>query len=165
MDGYAEDVLDLMNHLDIRRAAVCGLSMGGYVAFAILRKAADRVSGLVLANTRSTADSAEARAGRDRMLQLLRTEGPRALAANMIPKLLGERTRREQPDLMDAVERLIDSNHSEGLASAIVALKERPDSTPQLQTIACPATIIYGDEDAIIPRADAEAMHQAIRGA
>ena len=67
MDAYAGDVLALMAHLEIDRAVIGGLSMGGYVAMAIARKAPQRVAGLVLANTRAGADSAEGLAARDQI--------------------------------------------------------------------------------------------------
>lgn len=164
MAMYAEDVLALMSHLGIARAVVGGLSMGGYVAFEIMRMAPSRISGLVLANTRATADTAEGRSARDRMLGLVRKDGPAGIAREMLPKLLGATSRREQPDLEDAVRRLIEANSADAIAQAIVAMKNRPDSTPLLSSITCPTLIIAGDEDAIISRAEAEAMQRAIAG-
>jgi len=165
MDDYAADVLALMSHLEIDRAVVAGSSMGGYVAFAMLRRAAARVRGLILVGTRAGADTDEARAGRDRMLDLVGREGVGAIAREMVPKLLGATTRREQPDLADALARLIETNSAGAVAAAIRALKARPDSRPLLPAIQCPTVIVAGDEDAIIPRAEAEAMHAAIPGA
>jgi pimeloyl-ACP methyl ester carboxylesterase len=164
MDDYAADVLALMSHLEIDRAVVAGSSMGGYVAFAILRRAAARVSGLVLVGTRAGADTDEGRAGRDRMLDLLGREGVGAIAREMVPKLLGATTRREQPDLAETLGRMIEMNSAGAIAAAIRALKARPDSRPLLPAIQCPTVIVAGDEDAIIPRADADAMHAAIPG-
>jgi pimeloyl-ACP methyl ester carboxylesterase len=164
MEGYATDVLALMDHLDIQRAVVAGLSMGGYVAFAMLRLAAARVAGLVLANTRASTDSAEGRASRDRLIALVRQDGPVAIAREMLPKLLGETTRREQPDLVEAIDRLIRMNSADGLAAALAAMRDRPDSTSLLPTIACPTTIITGDEDTAVPAAESEAMHRLIPG-
>lgn len=162
MDDYAADVLALMTHLEIERAVVAGVSMGGYVAFAMLRQAPARISGLVLANTRATADSPEARSARDRTATLIEREGPGALAREMVPKLLGETTRREQPDLADVVGHLIEMNSRDALVAAVRALKERPDSSPMLSSVACPTTIVAGEEDTIIPMADVEAMKGAI---
>lgn len=164
VDRYAADVLALMDHLEIRRAVVGGLSMGGYVAFGMVRQAPARVAGLVLANTRASADTAEARANRDRQIDLVRREGPDAVARALLPKLLGETTWRDQPDLAEAVGRMIRANTSEAIAAALGALRDRPDSTPLLGSIGCPTLVIAGDEDAIIPRAEAEAMHAAIPG-
>jgi 3-oxoadipate enol-lactonase len=162
IDDYAQDVLALAAHLELDRFVVCGLSMGGYVAFALHRLAPSRVSGLILSNTRAAADSAEARAGRDRMIALARQDGPEAIAREMVPRLLGDTTRREQPDLADAVRRLIVVNSADGIATALGALKTRPDSTAGLAAIACPTHVITGDEDAIIPVSEAEAMHRGI---
>jgi len=165
IDDYADDVLALMMHLDIERAAVCGVSMGGYVAFGMMRRAASRVTALVLSNTRAIPDGDDARAGRDRLIDLVRSEGPGAVADAMIPRLLGETTRRAQPDLIDALRRLIVVNSVEGIAAALGALKTRPDSTPLLASIACPVLVIAGDEDAIIPVSEADTMARAIAGA
>jgi pimeloyl-ACP methyl ester carboxylesterase len=164
MDTYAADVLELMSHLAIGRAVVAGLSMGGYVAFAMLRTSPERVAGMVLADTRPNADTADARSARDEMLRLVADSGPSAVARAMVPKLLGETTKREQPDLVDAVTRLIEANSSAGIADAIRALRDRPDSTGLLSGIACPTTVICGDEDTVTPPAVSEAMHRAIPG-
>jgi pimeloyl-ACP methyl ester carboxylesterase len=165
MDTYAADVLALMTHLDIDRAVIGGVSLGGYVAFAMVRQAPQRVAGLVLANTRATPDSAEGRAARDRTVALVEREGPTALAREMVPKLLGATTRSEQPDLVDVVTHLIEMNPPEALVAALRALRDRPDSTPLLPSIACSTTIVVGEEDTIIPMADVEAMKAAIPNA
>jgi len=164
MDGYASDVLALMTHLEIERAVVGGLSMGGYVAFAMMRRAPARVGGLLLANTRAGADSPEGRANRDRLIALVVREGPAAIAREMVPKLLGATTQREQPDLVDAIDRMIRMNSSEAVVAALAAMRDRPDSTPLLPAITCPTTIVTGDEDTIIAPSESAAMHALIPG-
>jgi pimeloyl-ACP methyl ester carboxylesterase len=165
MDVYAADVLELMVHLEMPSAVVAGLSMGGYVALALARRAPERLDGLVLADTRATADSADGRAARDRMLQILDRDGPAGIAREMLPKLTGATSQRDQPDLQDAIRQIIVGHAPAGLAAAIGAMKTRPDSTPALPAIACPTTIVCGVEDAITPPAEAEAMQRAIPGA
>ena len=165
METHAADVLSLMSHLEIERAVIGGLSMGGYVALALGRRAPARVGGLVLANTRATADSVEGLAARDRMIALAGREGPAGVAREMLPKLLGETTRRDQPELAGVLRQLIERNSSAGIISAIRAMKGRTDSTPVLRAIACPTLIVAGAEDAVIPDAESETLHQAIPGA
>lgn len=165
IDDCASDVLALMSHLEIDRAAVGGLSMGGYVALALMRQAPERVDRLVLANTRAGADSPEGRAARDRMIDLVRREGPSAVAREMLPKLLGETTKREQPDLVGVVRGLAEANAADGLAAAIHAMKTRPDSTPMLGSIRCPTLVITSDEDTLILPSECEKMAAAIPGA
>lgn len=164
IDDYADDVLALFAHLDIDRAVVAGLSMGGYVALSLVARAPARLAGLVLANTRATADSADARAGRDRMIAIAGKEGSGAIAREMLPKLLGATTAREQPDLVEVVDRMIRLNTPERIATALRALRDRPDRTALLPSIACPTVIVAGAEDAVIPAAEAELMHRAIPG-
>lgn len=165
VDTHARDVLALMTHLDIDRAVVAGLSMGGYIAFALLRAAPERLSGLVLANTRATPDSAEALEGRDRMIALARSQGPAAIAREMVPKLLGETSRREQPDLAQVVTTLIERNTVDAMVSALQAMKTRPDSTPLLASIACPTLVVAGGEDVLVTRSEMDRMQRAIPGA
>ncbi len=165
MDDYAEDVAILMSHLDIERFAVCGLSMGGYAALALMRRIPERIVGLMLADTRAGADSVEGRAGRDAMRQLLRDEGAAGVATAMSSKLLGETTRKEQPDLADALRVMITMNTPDAIDAAILALKDRPDATPQLAGIRCPTLVVCGEEDTITPVAESEALVSAIPGA
>lgn len=162
MARYADDVLELMSHLGVDRAAIAGLSMGGYVALALLRTAASRVTALVLADTRATADTNEGRAGRDRMIAMVEREGMAGLARDMMPKLLGPTSRRERPEVVDTVERLIAPNTVSGVRAALLAMKARPDSMPLLPTIGCPTLILCGDEDTLTPPAESEFMHRAM---
>jgi 3-oxoadipate enol-lactonase len=165
MDDYAGDVIDLLDALHIKAAVVGGLSMGGYVAFALLRHAARYVQGLILADTRPQADTPEAVAGRTRLLQVVRDKGASAVADEMLPRLLGETTRASRPDVVERVRALVLANSADAIAGAIRALMSRPDSTPLLSTIHVPTLIIVGDEDTVTPRPLAEEMQRAIAGA
>jgi pimeloyl-ACP methyl ester carboxylesterase len=162
MDAFADDVVMLLDRLAIDRATIGGLSMGGYITFALLRKTPERFIGVVLANTRAQADTPDGREGRVKMRQLVVDRGVGAVADQMMPKLLGETSRRERPELERHVRRLIEGNAPAGVAAAIEAMMQRPDSTPLLQRIGRPTLIIAGAEDTLIPRADAEVMHNAI---
>ncbi len=162
MDGQAERVLELMDHLGIDRAAIGGVSMGGYVTLAIARKAMTRTTALVLADTRATPDTEDGRAARDRMIAMVERDGMAGLAAEMMPKLVGPTSRRERPDVAPSVEALIAANTVAGIRAAILALKTRPDSRPLLPTISCPTLILCGEEDEPTPPAESEAMHAAI---
>jgi pimeloyl-ACP methyl ester carboxylesterase len=164
VDDYAADVFDLLDTLHIEEAVIGGLSMGGYVAFALFRHAARYFQGLILADTRSPADSAEAVEGRKRLLGVLRDNGPAAVADEMVPKLLGETTRRENPTLVEAVRSLALSNSSTAIAGAITALMTRPDSTPLLGSIHCPTLIVVGEEDTLTPPAMSRDLQRGIAG-
>lgn len=164
VDDYAGDVIDLLDALHIHEAVVGGLSMGGYIAFAMLRHAARYVHGLILADTKAQADTPEGVEGRKRMIELVGVQGPTAVAEEMIPKLLGETTRRIRPDIVDQVRALAISSSAGAIAGALRALMTRPDSTPLLSTIHVPTLIVVGEEDTVTPRAAAEEMHRGIAG-
>jgi pimeloyl-ACP methyl ester carboxylesterase len=164
MDDYAGDVIDLLDALHVEEAIIGGLSLGGYVAFAILRRAPRYARGLILADTRSQADTPEGVEGRKRMLQLLAAEGPSAVVDEMMPKLLGASTRAGQPAITERVRTVALSNPPEAIEGALRALMARPDSTPLLSAIHCPTLIVVGEEDTITPPALSEELHRAIAG-
>ena len=165
IDDYAHAVLAFMDELRIDNAVLGGVSMGGYVSFALWRRARLRWRGLVLADTRAGADSEQARAGRQKMLELVKAQGSRGVADEMAPKLLGETTRSRQPQLVDHVRRLIERQTGEGIAAAIVRLRDRPDSTPLLDEIPVPALVVVGEEDSVTPPPESELMHARLEDA
>jgi pimeloyl-ACP methyl ester carboxylesterase len=164
MDDYAGDVIDLLDGLHVHEAVIAGLSLGGYVAFAIFRHAHRYFRGLVLADTRAEADTPEGVEGRRTALALLHERGPRAIADDVIPKLLGATTRAGNPDVVERVRDLILSNSERAIAGAIQALMTRPDSTPILSSIHCPTLVIVGAEDTLTPLALSETLHARIAG-
>jgi pimeloyl-ACP methyl ester carboxylesterase len=164
VDDYAGDVIDLLDALHVKDAVVGGLSLGGYVAFALFRLAPTYIRGLILADTRAEADTPQSIEGRKRMLALLDEKGPEAIAADMLPKLLRPATHEKRPDMVQAVRKIILSNSAQSIGSAINALMTRPDSTPLLHKIHVPTLIIVGDEDTATPPAASEKMQTAIAG-
>jgi 3-oxoadipate enol-lactonase len=165
MDDFAADVVDLLDALHVEDAVICGLSMGGYLALALMRLAPTYARGLILADTKSQADTPEALEARRGMLSLVETQGVAAVADAMIPKLLGATTRAERPQVEERVRSLINANSSESVAGAVRALMSRRDSTPMLASIRTPTLVIVGDDDAVTPPANAEQLHTAIPGA
>jgi pimeloyl-ACP methyl ester carboxylesterase len=165
LDDYVADLVDLLDTLHVHDAVIAGESMGGYVAFALLRIVPSYVRGLILADTRAEADSAEGVAGRRRMLALVAERGVQAVADEMVPKLLGETTRRERARVVDAVRSLILANTPQAIAGAVTAMMQRPDSTPLLATIHIPTLVVVGGEDALMPPGAAEALCRGIGGA
>ncbi len=162
LTGFADDLASLLDELKIRSATICGLSMGGYSAFAFYRKYADRVKALILSDTRATADTEEGKSARYEMAELARQRGASALIEPMIPKLLGETTRKDKPQVVAQVKKMIEAAHPEGIAQALIGMAQRPDSTDLLARITCPTLIIVGKEDKLTPPTDAEKMNQAI---
>jgi 3-oxoadipate enol-lactonase len=162
MDDYARDIGSVLDGLKIDEAVIGGLSMGGYVTFALFRQAPERFTGMVLADTRPQADTADGRAARAKMRDLLAEHGPSAVADQMIPKLLAPTSRSGDPALVERTRRMIEANTVDGIDGALGALMERPDSTGDLPGISCPTLVIVGEDDEVTPQADAELMKQEI---
>src|SRR5579862_2247054 len=164
MDDYAGDLVDLLDGLHVEQAVIGGLSMGGYVTFALFRHAPRYFRGMILADTRAPADAPQAREGRQKMLENVRAHGPSVVAAEMLPKLVCDATRADRPDVVESLRAMIVGNTSETVASAILALMTRTDATPLLPTVHCPTLIVVGDQDAITPPSFSEEMQRGIPG-
>jgi len=165
LDQFADDVAGLLDHLAIKQAVLVGLSMGGYTLFAFYRKHAGRVKGLVLADTRAQADTEEGRAGRFAMAQTAYTKGAGAIAEIMVPKLLSPVALQSKSKLVGQVRAAIEQTQISGIAGALMAMAERPDSVPLLSRIACPTLVITGELDGPTPPADGQLMAERISGA
>jgi pimeloyl-ACP methyl ester carboxylesterase len=164
VDRYADDVAAVLDTLQIERAVIAGLSLGGYVAFAFWRRHRERVRAFVLADTRAGADAPEHLARRRYLIELAKTHGSSAIANAQIAGLFGKTTRDKRPDIYDAVHRSIAQAPVEGIIGALEAMMARPDSTPTLATIEAPTMIIAGNEDVATPPREARAMQAAIPG-
>jgi YbgC/YbaW family acyl-CoA thioester hydrolase len=160
MATYAADLAALLDAIGADRAVLCGLSMGGYVAFEFLRRWRERVAGLVLMDTRAEADSAEGKRLRDEAAGLAREAGAAAIAETMLPNMLAPLA---AADLVERVRGIMSAAPVSGIVGALAAMRERPDSTAMLPSLnGLPALVMVGAEDRLTPPARASAMASAI---
>ena len=164
MNRMAQDVARLMDHLEITRAVIGGLSMGGYVALAFYKQFPSRVRALILADTRAQADTEEAKQTRAQQAEKAVSEGMAGIADAMLPKLLTPETVSKRPEIVKRVRDMMLKTKPEGAAAALLGMAEREDQTELLSKITAKTLIIVGAEDAITPVADSEKMHNAIAG-
>jgi 3-oxoadipate enol-lactonase len=162
IDQYADDVADFLDTLGIERPVVCGLSMGGYVALALLRRHRSLVRGLILADTRATADTDEVRENRMRLIALIEEHGVEALAARQLRPSLGRSTFERKPELVETVRRMMAAAPAEGAIGALRAMAERADSSDLLATIDVPTLVVGGAEDTFTPPTELRALADAI---
>lgn len=165
IEQLADDVAALLDVLRIDRATFVGTSLGGYVAFALWRRHRERVRGLVLTDTRATADDDAMRRRREQLSELARREGSAAVADAQVASALGKSTRARRPELVAEVHGLMARASVAGIVGTIEAMLGRPDSTPLLSTIDVPTLVIGGEEDAITQPKDMRALAAAIPGA
>jgi 3-oxoadipate enol-lactonase len=161
MDAAADHVAAEMDRAGIERAVVCGLSMGGYVAFSMWRRHRDRIAGLVLADTRAEPDDDAGRERRRLVAEKAREQGSEAIAAEP-PPLLSERA---DPALWERVREMIRRQPGPSIGAASLGLGERADARPLLPGIDVPTTVVVGSDDTLTPPPMSEAMVEAIPGA
>lgn len=167
VDRYADDVAAELDRRGIERAVVGGLSLGGYVTMALLRRRPELVAGVILMDTKASEDTDEARANRLRIAAAVEQHGTRALRP-MIDTLLGETSWQERPGLVRQVTAWLDSARPDGVAWAQRAMAARPPSFDTLRTAAgrglTTSTVVVGAEDTLTGRSEADAMAAALGG-
>ena len=158
VEDHAQDLAGMLEARSISSAVVCGFSMGGYVALACAALFPRNVAGLILANTRASADTPDVRQARTRSAQRLLREGTDFLVEEMAPKLVSAAAQQGRPDLMARLRTIMAAQSPEACAAAQIAMRERQDRTADLAGVRCPVLVVVGAEDAVTPPADARAM-------
>jgi pimeloyl-ACP methyl ester carboxylesterase len=161
MDQFADDLLLLMSALKIEKFAAVGHSMGGYITFALHRRAPLRLLGAALVASRAKADTDEARKVREETAQRAEREGVRFIAETMPDRLL--HVDAPQSAII-AVRDIITTANSVGVAGALRGMASRPDATPQLAAMRLPVLVAAGRGDRVVPPAESEAMAASIEG-
>jgi pimeloyl-ACP methyl ester carboxylesterase len=166
LDAVADDVAALLDAKGLDQVVLGGLSMGGYVVMSFLRRHPGRVRGLVLADTRATAD---AEAGRDKRLSMAQTldDDPASTVVvdQVLPTLLGPTTMAERPHVVGRTKAFVQAAPPAAVAWAQRALAARPDSFDTMRAVDVPTLVIVGEEDGLTPVSDAEALAAAVPGA
>ena len=162
---YADDLVAVLDAVGVRQAVLCGLSMGGYVIFELLRRHPERVKALILADTKPEPDSPEAKRGREDLTQVAQRDGQEAVIERLLPRLLAAATQATQPEVAGQVREMAHRWSVPGLVGALRTLRDRPDSTDTLRGVRVPTLVLVGSEDQIAPPDTARAMAQLIPGA
>jgi 3-oxoadipate enol-lactonase len=162
IEDYARDVLELMDLVKAKRFHVAGHSMGGYIVFALLRMAPERIAGAALVSSRALADTDEVRKTRETVARRAEQEGPGFLAETMPARAVGA---DPSPALLGTLKTIMSAAQPAGVAAAARAMAARPDATPNLGRISCPTVVFAGRHDKIVPASESEAMAKAIPGA
>lgn len=164
MDMFADDAAALLTHIGVRRAVICGLSMGGYIALAMHRRHRAAFGGLVLADTRATADTEEARKNRVQLAKHVLVEGNGIVVDSMLPRVFAPSTPHKRPQLVETVRAMMATTSPDTMARAMLGMASRPSSEEGLRDIVVPTLVLVGAEDAITDRGESQLMARAIRG-
>ena len=147
-----------------RRFALVGLSMGGYIAFEMLRQAPERVARVALLDTSARPDTPAQAERRHRQIRLA-LDGRFAEVAEMLWPLLVHPSRQGDAALRAVVRRMAEETGAEAFVRQTKAIMSRPDSRPNLSRIACPALVLVGDGDQLTPPEAAREIAAGIPGA
>lgn len=162
IESQADDLHVLLDEVGALPCVLAGLSMGGYIALAHARKYGVDLRGLVLVDTKAEGDTPEQKEGRQKMIELVRTNGSKAVAEQMLPKMLSADALRNRPAVVQTLRTIMETCPPTTIENALVAMRDRPDQTPYLASISVPALIVVGEADAITPPAVAQAMQRRI---
>jgi pimeloyl-ACP methyl ester carboxylesterase len=163
IDGYADFIGAILGQLP-GPAGLAGFSMGGYVAFGLLRRGAPNVGALALLDTRAAADDDAGKAARESSIAAVRSGGAAAIVDGIVARLLSPAS-QQNASLVERLKRIVLRQKPATIESDLTAMRDRPDSTGLLASIAAPTLVLAGVEDAITPAAECEAMAAAIPGA
>ena len=150
MDQHADDLAALLDELSIIEPVVlCGLSMGGYIAWQFQQKYAERLRALILCDTRAISDTPEGVENRKRLAKMVIENGSAAVASVMLPNLFSPVTSVHQQAAIDELRKTISTTSPQGIAAASLGMAERPDVTSLLPSIETPSLLIVGEDDGI----------------
>jgi pimeloyl-ACP methyl ester carboxylesterase len=164
MEKHAEDLVRVLDDAEVGRAVFVGVSIGGYVLFEFLRRYRNRVSALVLCNTKPQADTPEARAVRLQAAADVLERGTEPFFESMLPNLIGPNTHTSRPDLVLGALRMMRKMSTEDVSMVQRGMADRSDSVSSLAAIKVPTLILTGDEDTMTGVAEAEVMRKNISG-
>jgi 3-oxoadipate enol-lactonase len=162
MESLADTLHAFLTQLKAIPCALAGLSMGGYMSFAYERKYPTTLKALILVDTKAEADTPDGKTGRNKMIETVRTSGPPAIAAAMLPKMLTPQSIQSRPQLVAQATSIMESCPAQTIEYALSAMRDRSDYRDCLPSVAEPTLIIVGDSDAITPPAVAESMNKSI---
>jgi len=164
IESLADDVHALLGRIRARPCVLGGLSMGGYVALAYARKFPSDLRGLMLFDTRAEGDTPEGKQNRVRMIDLVRASGASAIADQMLPKLIWTSASGGAAPVEHEVRRMIEACPAITIEHALLAMRDRPDQSEFLPSIAVPTLIVVGEHDVLTPPALSQKMHDLIPG-
>lgn len=165
IESLADDIHALLSAVDAIPMVLAGLSMGGYVALAYAKKYPADLRGLIFLDTKAEADTADGRQGREKMIELVRKEGSKPIADQMMSKMLAKDAADRRPQTAQTLRQMMEACPPKTIEHALAAMRDRPDRSGELASIKVPTLVIVGESDAITPPSVAEAMVRKIPNA
>ncbi|GAA0879168.1 alpha/beta fold hydrolase [Algoriphagus jejuensis] len=164
IDLFSMDLARFMNGIGVKKAIICGLSMGGYIALNFQKKYPELVEALILCDTQCISDANEVKQGRLKEIQEIEEFGPAKFNDKFVKKVFSEESLMTKKDLVSDLKRVVDANSTHIIAEGLRALSSRAETCTTLSEIRVPMLIICGREDKVTPLDQSEYMHRATDG-
>lgn len=165
IDLFTDDLIAFMDQLNIEKAVICGLSMGGYITLNAYQRFPDRFEALILADTQCIADTAEAKGKRYKMISEIETNGVADFNEGFIKNVFYEDSFTNKKEVVEELRNIVYANSKHTIQEGLKALAERSETCSTLGKITIPTLIICGKEDTVTPLAQSAAMKESISGA
>jgi 3-oxoadipate enol-lactonase len=162
LEFFVDDLMGLLDNLKIRKAVLCGLSMGGYIALRAVQRNPERILALILADSQARADTNEAKLKRGASIKAVKTDGVKAYAEGFVKAAFAPQSFTAKVGVVDSIRKIIVSNSVLGICGALLALASRTDTTEALSSIKVPTLILVGEHDALTPVLASREMHEKI---
>lgn len=155
---FADDLLAFMDLLEIQKAIVCGLSMGGYIVLNAVSRYAERFSAMILCDTQCIADTPEVKEKRKQSIDKINDGGLTEYTDGLITALFHKNTVTHKKEVVDEIRNVILSTRPEVITSALTALARRWETCSALPAMETPALILCGSDDKITTPEQAQYM-------
>ncbi len=165
VEYFVDDLMVVLDRLNIGKAVVVGLSMGGYIALRAIERNPGRFRALVLCDTRSEADSNEARIKRGSQANEAKHDGVKRFAEGFLRGVFHEKTFLMKPQIIGLMQAVIEQTSPIAVAGTLIALAGRTDTTHVLPQITVPTLILVGEHDTLTPPSASQAMNERIPNA
>ncbi len=164
IDLFTEDLITFMDRLNIDKAIICGLSMGGFIALNALKRFPERFQSLILCDSQCIADTVEVKEKRYEIIDEIKSHGVTNFNEGFIKSVFHKDSLTDKKDLVEHLRNIVFSNSENIIMKGLVALAERTQTCSILNDISIPTLIICGREDEVTPLVQSEFMHEKIKG-
>jgi 3-oxoadipate enol-lactonase len=161
---FVDDLISLLDHMEVKKAVLCGLSMGGYIALRAVERNPERVLGLVLADTQAKADSNAAKLKRAEAVRAIKKKGVKPFAEDFLKTVFTQQNLAAKSEFVVRIQKIMESNSAIGICGALIALATRTDTVPSLSAIQVPTLVVVGEQDTLTPISASQEIHDRILG-
>ncbi|MEI7907761.1 MAG: alpha/beta fold hydrolase, partial [Bacteroidota bacterium] len=151
--------------LNVPKAILCGLSMGGYIALRAAERNPERILGLILCDTKSDADGNEAKIKRANQIKFIQANGMKYYAQDYVKIVFAPASFEAHAEAIKSMQSIVERTAPASIFGTLLALAARTDTTNALPNIKCPTLILVGDKDTLTPAASSQSMKENIPGA